>query len=78
MEYRLDLSQYRCPLPILMTKRALKSLKAGEKLLLVTEVNVNEKELVLLCQEMGARLLWQQSDMAQGKVEWLIELQAVS
>lgn len=32
MDYRLDLTAYRCPLPLLMAKKALKSLAQGDSL----------------------------------------------
>lgn len=48
MDYQLDLTAYRCPLPLLMTKKALKGLEQGDKLYLLLnhDVALNDFELL--------------------------------
>ncbi|PJG85437.1 sulfurtransferase TusA family protein [Conservatibacter flavescens] len=49
MRYQLDTQQYRCPIPLLMTKKAILGLNKGD----VLEVNLNTEsaveDFVLLC-----------------------------
>lgn len=47
-EYRLDLSGYDCPLPLLMTKKALNSLAIGDCLTLVLNRSVAVGDFRLL------------------------------
>ncbi len=77
MEYQLDLSDYRCPLPVLMTKRALRSLTQGERLSVIVRHDVSLNDFALLCEEIGARLL-QSERSNNGKWTLQFELQAVS
>ncbi|WP_373766495.1 sulfurtransferase TusA family protein [Glaesserella sp.] len=77
MEYQLDLSDYRCPLPVLMTKRALHSLMPGERLSVIVRHDVSLNDFALLCEKIGARLL-QSECLNNGKWTLQFELQAVS
>lgn len=56
-EYRLDLSGYDCPLPLLMTKKALNSLAVGDSLTLVLNRSVAVEDFRLLCRQLHCR--WQ-------------------
>lgn len=43
MDYRLDLTHYRCPLPLLMTQKALRQLPQGARLsVLLKNSNLND------------------------------------
>ena len=50
MEYQLDTREYRCPLPLLMTKKAVKTLALNDVLtvLLSSESNIEDFRL---CEE---------------------------
>lgn len=52
-EYQLDLRNYTCPLPLLMTKKAIKSLEQGSCLVLLLNKQTSLADLYLLCQEYG-------------------------
>lgn len=52
MNYQLDLTTYACPLPLLMTKKALITLEQGDKLdVLLASPYLTDFEL--LAQELG-------------------------
>lgn len=48
MDYQLDLREYRCPLPLLMTKRALAQLEQGDRLYIWVEDLVSVGDFQLL------------------------------
>lgn len=56
MQYQLDLRQYHCPLPLLMTKQALNRLNVGDELILWLNSVSIVQDFVLLCQEHGDEL----------------------
>ena len=56
MRYQLDVRQYRCPVPVLMTKRALASLQAGDQLTVLVTEQSTVHDVQLLCEEMGYAL----------------------
>lgn len=53
MDYQLDLTAYRCPLPLLMTKKALLGLAKGDILHLSLSDDANVDDIRLLCIELG-------------------------
>lgn len=57
MDYQLDLTAYRCPLPLLMTKKALKGLEQGDKLYLLLNEYVGLNDFQLLAEENGFALV---------------------
>ncbi|MCK3658901.1 hypothetical protein A4G18_09325 [Pasteurellaceae bacterium Pebbles2] len=60
MNYQLDLRQYRCPLPLLMAKKALDNLPTGAILELVLNEQSAVQDFIVLCQEKGYRFISQQ------------------
>lgn len=71
LQYQLDLSQYSCPLPLLMTKKVLKTLSDGARLTLLLNQNASLSDFTLFCQTKGYR--WQILD--NGKtIAFCIEL----
>ncbi|UKH16253.1 sulfurtransferase TusA family protein [Actinobacillus pleuropneumoniae] len=55
--YQLDLRQYRCPLPLLMTKKALNQLALNERLVLLLDLASSVQDFELLCEEYGYELV---------------------
>ncbi|MGX3021305.1 sulfurtransferase TusA family protein [Ursidibacter sp. B-7004-1] len=53
MDYQLDLTAYTCPLPLLITKRAIQQLSKGERLLLKVSPYTIFSDFELLCQQQG-------------------------
>lgn len=53
MDYRLDLTTYRCPLPLLMTKRALATLQQGDRLFISLSNDAAVNDIVQLCFSLG-------------------------
>ena len=53
MHYQLDVSRYLCPLPMLMTKKALQQLAIGDQLWLTLGPQTNIREITLLCEQHG-------------------------
>lgn len=53
MRHYLDLQSYLCPLPLLMTKKALSQLKAGEELIVLLNEQSSQRDFELLCYTMG-------------------------
>ncbi len=53
MKYTLDLTFYLCPLPLIMVKRALKTLPAGAELTLLLNEQCDPIDFHLLCEEFG-------------------------
>ncbi|KAE9535364.1 sulfurtransferase TusA family protein [Ursidibacter arcticus] len=70
MDYQLDLTAYSCPLPLLITKRAIQQLNKGERLLLKVSPYTIFSDFELLCQQQGDLSITQKSD---NKYEWLID-----
>ncbi|OOH91206.1 hypothetical protein BMT54_02845 [Pasteurellaceae bacterium 15-036681] len=56
MHYQLDLRQYLCPLPLLMTKKAVKDLVAGDQLEILTNHSVSLRDFELMCEEQSLHL----------------------
>jgi len=54
--YQLDLRQYRCPLPLLMAKKALNQLASNEQLVLLLDLASSVQDIELLCEELGYEL----------------------
>ena len=53
MEYQLDLTAYRCPLPLLMIKKALATLAKGDVLWVTLAEHSSVEDIRLLCSELG-------------------------
>lgn len=56
MDYQLDLRSYLCPLPLLMTKKALVHLKQGDRLNVLLNDKSSVADFELLCQQYGYKL----------------------
>ncbi|HBO38024.1 MAG TPA: sulfurtransferase TusA family protein [Pasteurellaceae bacterium] len=57
MGYQLDVTQFTCPLPLLMTKKALSKLDKGSILTLVINHNSAINDFKFLCEEEGYQLI---------------------
>lgn len=55
MIYQLDTRDYRCPLPLLMIKDALKLLKKEDVLSLFISTESDVKEIEQLCERLNCR-----------------------
>lgn len=53
MDYQLDLSSYRCPLPLLMTKKALQKLSQWQSLRIQINHQSVYSDFVALCEDLG-------------------------
>ena len=53
MDYQLDLTAYRCPLPLLMTKKALKTLPKQDKLQVLISEQTSRTDFELLANQLG-------------------------
>ncbi|OOR98596.1 preprotein translocase subunit TatB [Haemophilus paracuniculus] len=53
MKYQLDLTAYRCPLPLLMAKKVLATLTAGAAVELVLNQATSLSDFKLLCEQQG-------------------------
>lgn len=62
MLYHMDLTQYRCPLPLLMAKRALKQLEINDELVLQLNSQSAVQDFRLLCEQLGYNLQQLSSD----------------
>ena len=51
MEYQLDTREYRWPLPLLMTKKAVKTLTLNDVLTVLLSSESNIEDFRLLCEE---------------------------
>ncbi|MEG9499964.1 sulfurtransferase TusA family protein [Mannheimia indoligenes] len=51
MKYSLDLTGYSCPLPLLMTKKAMTDLKKGDSLVILLNEQSSLADFELLAQE---------------------------
>lgn len=51
MEYQLDTREYRYPLPLLMTKKAVKTLTLNDVLTVLLSSESNIEDFRLLCEE---------------------------
>lgn len=56
-EYLLDLCRYACPLPLLMTKKALAALPAGAVLRIRLNRASSEEDFRELCRKLGYRFI---------------------
>lgn len=56
MKYSLDLTAYRCPLPLLMAKKALRNVSQGDELHLRLNQWASVRDFELLAAEMGFKL----------------------
>ncbi|WP_077433839.1 sulfurtransferase TusA family protein [Rodentibacter ratti] len=52
MDYQLDTRGYRCPLPLLMIKKALASLGENDRLLVLISTESSKKEIEQLCESL--------------------------
>lgn len=68
----LDARQFTCPVPILETKKALASLKAGERLLILTTDPDTWVDFVVLSQQTGYPLLSRKKN-TDGFYEFILE-----
>ena len=57
MPKNLDLSGLKCPMPVLHTRRHLKTLSPGDQLTVVVTNPEAPKDMEYLCQQTGNRLL---------------------
>ena len=57
LDVSIDTSGLACPLPLLRTKKALAQLKPGQRLLVKITDEGSAKDLCVLCQQTGDRLL---------------------
>lgn len=64
MKYQLDLTTYRCPMPLLITKKALKSLQQGDMLSLKLNSENGSSDIQLYCHQQG----YQFSQIEQGLI----------
>lgn len=73
MEYQLDLTHYHCPLPLLMAQQAIKSLEAGDKLLLILSPQTAVNDFLLLEKPLNCQVkqLSQTTDQYALQVELL-------
>lgn len=67
----LDARGHRCPLPVLMARKALAGLAAGAVLEILASDPGAEQDFAVFCQAGGHRLISQQS--AEGGQRFLIE-----
>lgn len=51
MHYELDLTEYRCPLPLLMTKKALIELQSGDILHVRLNTENGSRDIQLYCRQ---------------------------
>lgn len=68
MVYQLDLAAYLCPLPLLMTKKALASLTQGDTLIITTNQSVSLSDFTLLCHAHCATLTLLETTAAQQRL----------
>lgn len=61
MIYRLDTRNYRCPLPLLMIKDALKLLKEGDVLSLFISMETELQDIEKLCERLNCRCSFNQN-----------------
>ncbi|GJJ80911.1 sulfurtransferase TusA family protein [Pasteurella canis] len=57
MDYFLDLTPFTCPLPLLMSQKALKQLNQTETLTLILNNRSTIDEIKLLCQQQNYQFL---------------------
>ena len=53
MDYQLDTRDYRCPLPLLMVKKALAQLAQDDSLLVLMSAESQVQEFQLLCETLN-------------------------
>lgn len=69
--HELDVQGLSCPLPILRTKKALKTVAAGETLKVVATDPGSVKDMATFCQQTGNRLVDSRED--NGVYTFIIE-----
>ena len=57
MNYQLDLTEFTCPLPLLMAKKALQQLESGATLILLINNISTISDFRLLCEAEGYLLI---------------------
>lgn len=62
MDYQLDLTDYTCPLPLLMTKKAVALLKTGETLQLFLNKQSSINDFIQLADAMGLSITLEKRD----------------
>lgn len=65
MEYLLDLRDYRCPLPLLMAKKALSQLAPEDSLQLLLASTADFQDLIEQAQSNGCRLQQKQQNATE-------------
>lgn len=53
MKYQLDLTNYRCPMPLLMTQKALKGLQQDDILCVQLNADNGSRDIELYCRQQG-------------------------
>lgn len=56
MDFQLDLTAYRCPLPLLMTKKALQQLQFGQRLCVHLNENATLNDFITLSETLAVSL----------------------
>ncbi|ABR74419.1 preprotein translocase subunit TatB [Actinobacillus succinogenes] len=56
MDYQLNLTKYLCPLPIVMTKRAMMELAVGDSLTLDMNHSTSMRDIRQLCEQLNYSL----------------------
>ena len=60
MNYQLDLSQYQCPLPLLMSQKALAKLPSDSLLTIILNGSSAVQDFQILCQQQNYHFIsWQ-------------------
>ncbi|WP_044470739.1 sulfurtransferase TusA family protein [Mannheimia massilioguelmaensis] len=57
MQHQLDLTQYICPMPVLLTKQALENLPQGHQLIILVNYTSAAKDFELLCKKYNYQLI---------------------
>ncbi|QPB43465.1 sulfurtransferase TusA family protein [Rodentibacter haemolyticus] len=53
MDYQLDIRAYRCPLPLLMVKKVLATLKENDELSVFISTENNISDIMQLCETLN-------------------------
>lgn len=61
VNYSLDLTAYRCPIPLLATKKATVTLQTGDVLTVLLHKDIALQDFHLLCKEMSCEIKIQRS-----------------
>ncbi|MGV6989025.1 sulfurtransferase TusA family protein [Testudinibacter sp. P80/BLE/0925] len=65
MQYQLDTTEYRCPLPLLMVKKALSDLQTGDELRILLNTESTIEDFKLLCETVSCILVSTENSSAQ-------------